>query len=212
MRLIGLTTVGIAAAAILLAPVVPGAAELGAPVPPASLSRTINLRAGTLRLSVERQAPDSPFGPLFYTTAAEGMGTNGLPGQLPTGLWAPGDHVTRHLTVRNEGTLPVQLAGVAVVNLTGNELAEVLQLRIYQGTELLTWGTAREMAKLPRLFVSRPVKLEPGESITLTVEASLALSVGNPYQGKEVRFDLQVLGEQVGTPTTSPPPPGEQLG
>ncbi|HLO04555.1 MAG TPA: hypothetical protein VK191_15705 [Symbiobacteriaceae bacterium] len=212
MRLIGLVTVGIALAATLVAPFVPGAAELGAPVPPASLTRTLTFQTGRLGLSVERAEPGSPLGPLFYTTAVEGMGPDGLPGQLPTGLWAPGDRFERRLTVRNVGSLPVQLAGVAVVNLTGSALADVAKVQVWLGPALLTWGTVKELAKLPHLFIGGPQELQPGASISLLVVASLDRSVGNAYQGKQLRFDLQVLGEQVGAPRQEPPPGSEQLG
>lgn len=212
MRLIGLATIGIALAATLAAPFVPGAAEFGAPVPPASLTRTLTFQAGTLDLQVERGEPGSPFGPLFYTTLEEGIGTDGLPGQLPTGLWAPGDRFERTLTVRNAGSLPVQVSGVAVVNLTGSILADVAKVQVYRGSDLLTWGTVTELANLPHLFVDGPQRLQPGESLSLLVVASLDRSVGNAYQGKRLRFDLQVLGEQVGAPHRQPPPGSEQLG
>lgn len=210
MRLIGLTTVAIALTASLVAPFVPGAAELGAPVPTASLTRTITFQSGTLSLSVERDEPGSPLGPLFYMTAAEGVGRDGLPGQLPTGPWAPGDRFERKLIVRNVGTLPVQVAGVTVVNLHGSNLAQVAKVQVYQGSTLLTWGTVEELAALPRIFIE-PLLLAPGETAALRVVGSLDLSVGNPYQGKQLRFDLQVLGEQRGAPRP-PVPPGEQLG
>lgn len=212
MRQIGLATVGIALVATLAAPYVPGAAELGAPVPPASLTRTLRFQAGTLGLSVERGEPGSPLGPLFYTAAVEGMGADGLPGQLPTGPWAPGDRFERRLIVRNTGSLPVQIAGVAVVNLTGEILADVAKVQVWSGPELLTWGTVTELAHLPHLFIGQPRRLEPGEAMTLSVVASLDRSVGNAYQSKQVRFDLQVLGEQVGAPRHDPPPGSEQLG
>lgn len=212
MRLIGLATVGVALAATLAAPYVPGAGEFGAPVPPASLTRTLTFQAGTLGLSVERVEAGSPLGPLFYTTAIEGMGADGLPGQLPTGLWAPGDRFERRLVVRNVGSLPVLVAGVAVVNLTGDILADVAKVQVWRGSELLTWGTVTELAHLPHLFVGTPPTLQPGEAMTLSVTASLDRSVGNAYQDKRLRFDLQVLGERVGAPRHDPPPGSEQLG
>jgi hypothetical protein len=212
MRLISLATLGIALSAVLVAQWVPGAAELGAPVPPASLTRSLTFEAGTLALAVERGEPGSPVGPLFYTTDAEGMGQNGLPGQLPTGPWAPGDQFARSLIVRNTGSLAVELSGVAVVNLVGSTLAEVAEVRVYRGPELLTWGTIEELARLPHLFVRGPVEVQPGASVTLTVMASLDRSVGNAYQAKRVRFDLQVLGEQRGAPRPPVPPGSEQLG
>lgn len=212
MRLIGLATVGIAVAATLVAPYVPGASELGAPVPPASLTRTLTFETGTLDLAIERGEPGSAQGPLFYTTALEGMGADGLPGALPTGPWAPGDRYERQVVVRNTGSLPVQIPGVAVVNLAGSILADVARVEVWRGSELLTWGTVTELAHLPHIFISGPQVLQPGESMTLNVVGSLDRSVGNTYQGKRLRFDLQILGEQRGAPHQDPPPGSEQLG
>lgn len=212
MRRIGLATVGIALAATLVAPYVPGAAELGAPVTPASLTRTLTFQAGTLGLTVERVESGSPQGPLFYTTAADGVGADGMPGEAPTGPWAPGDRYERRLIVRNVGSLPVQIVGVAVVNLAGSILADVAKVEVWRGSDLLTWGTVTELAHLPHLFIGGPQVLQPGESVSLTVVGSLDRSVGNAYQGKHLRFDLQVLGEQQGAPRQDPPPGSEQLG
>jgi hypothetical protein len=214
MRQLGLITVAIGLLATLAAQFFPPAAELGAPVPPASLTRTLAFQTGTLALAVERGAPDSPNGPLFYITAAEGAGPDGTPGQLPTGEWAPGDRFQRTLIVRNTGTLPIVVSGVAVVNLIGSDLAAVAQVEVSTTPTgaPLTWGTIVELAKLPHLFLGGPQELQPGASMTLYVRTNLDRSVGNIYQGKRIQFDLQVLGEQRGAPRPPVPPGSEQLG
>lgn len=215
MRQIGLATLAIGLLASLAAPILPHAAELGAPVPPAAVTSALTFHSGRLTLSVERAEPETPNGPLFYTTAAEGAGPDGLPGQLPTGLWAPGDRFERVLIVRNQGDLPVVVDGVAVVNLVGSDLATVAQVLVSAGPggeSPLTWSTVGELSKLPHLFVGGPRTLLPGQAMRLYVTASLDRAVGNAYQEKRIRFDLQVLGEQQGAPRPTPPPGSEQLG
>jgi hypothetical protein len=212
VRQIGLVTLGIALLASLVAPSVPGAAEWGAPVLPAERVRAIGFQSGILHIRVERGAPDRPEGPLFYTTATEGASPDGLPGQLPTGEWAPGDLVVRTLHVINEGSLPVQLVGIGIINLTGStRLAEALEVQV-ASDQRLTWGSVAELARLPHLFAGGPILLQPGERLSLRIGAHLPLAVGNAYQNQRIRFDLQVLGEQQGAPEKAPPPPGEQLG
>lgn len=58
--------------------------------------------AGTVNISSVRD--DVPnVGPMFYTD------TNGAPGTLATGVWAPGDSNTRGLFLQNNGSLDAKL-------------------------------------------------------------------------------------------------------
>jgi len=64
-------------------------------------SATGDFAAGTLCITSERNDGDTTPGPMFYITAEQGQTPDGLLGTLPTGVWAPGDSVTRTLNVYN---------------------------------------------------------------------------------------------------------------
>ncbi len=61
--------------------------------------------SGTVDIDAYRDGFDTIDGPMFYTTAEEGMTPDDNRGLKPTGLWAPGDTVVRSLVVHNEGNL-----------------------------------------------------------------------------------------------------------
>jgi hypothetical protein len=69
----------------------------------ASQSSRSTFTSARLCLDSARDDRDSVPGPMFYVTADEGRTTEPpfVPGQHPTGLWAPGDQHTRTLTVMN---------------------------------------------------------------------------------------------------------------
>ncbi|MFZ5822977.1 MAG: TasA family protein [Bacillota bacterium] len=57
--------------------------------------------AGTLCIDAQRNDGEAIPGPMFYVTPEQGETPGGVPGQFPTGLWAPGDSHQRTLTVFN---------------------------------------------------------------------------------------------------------------
>lgn len=139
--------------------------------------------------------------PIFYTAPEEGAEPGGLPGLLPTGVWAPGDTRRRSLVVRNvDPQYAIRLEGVRAT-LTGDlDLAASYHLRVMDGAGALLFdGSLREYAAEPRSFAS-PVPLGRGEAGHLEFEVTLDRQTVQRLQGRTVKVDFTVFANYHGNP------------
>ncbi|HYF91401.1 MAG TPA: hypothetical protein VD969_04065 [Symbiobacteriaceae bacterium] len=143
-------------------------------------------------------------GPMFYTTPSEGAAQSGPEGLYPTGRWAPGDAVTRVLTVRNidcDDTfqldqLQIQVSGDVM-------LAPKLTLTVRnEEDQVLYDGFLSDFDGNAVLPLSQPVPLPRGRRADLTFSVSFDRSVGNSYQGRSLQADIHILASQVIHPLT----------
>ncbi|OGY26446.1 MAG: hypothetical protein A2Z24_00330 [Candidatus Woykebacteria bacterium RBG_16_44_10] len=119
----------------------------------------------------------------------------------------PGDIETRTVSVTNGGSevRPVGVRGVKTSE-TGS-LATILDFVVSEGGSDLYGGTSStgpktlqqffdESAGINGIFLSN---LNPGDSTTYTFKVTFDPAAGNPFQGKEVIFDL-IIGISVEVP------------
>lgn len=162
--------------------------------------------AGTVDIAAKRDLGDPIPGPMFYTTASEGL----MPGQSmvlnPTGSWYPGKSATRTLVVENTGTLNAQLTKISA-NLhniadpaVAAEFANELYLRIVNrnnSQQVFFEGYLRELLAGPvNMLVNAPL-LYPGGTVYMDFMATLDLDAGNNLQGLVPKVDFYVHAEQL---------------
>lgn len=168
--------------------------------------------AGTLCITNERDNGDPIPGPMFYVTAAQGQTPGGIPGDLPTGLWAPGDSHRRTLIVRNPTSCSSMGAWLTSVraNLASGDaaLADKLWVEIRTdhnhavppGDEIVAQGWLSQF-----LAGNVPILFPDGHKINLGLSSyrflhftiSMPLDTGNAYQGLGLVVDFEVNAEQM---------------
>jgi hypothetical protein len=131
--------------------------------------------------------------PKFYTTAVQGRTSDGQPGRLPTGVWAPGDAWQRSLVIKNQHPTNVMGLSQLEVTLTGDTtLAQWLTLTVTgPGNQVLYQGALANAAATTVQF-GQPVALNPGAQQTLYFSVRLDRNTTNPWQGKTVQANFQV--------------------
>jgi predicted ribosomally synthesized peptide with SipW-like signal peptide len=164
------------------------------------------ITSGVVSLNGYRAEGDIVDGPMFYITAEGGANQGGLNGKKPTGLWAPGDSVTRSFQVENSGTLAAQLKRLSAT-VTGDEhLAQMLQVQVCADRDcdgdVYYEGTLSALGQNPQPFAP-PLVLQPGlfpgegDLVTLFFKVTLPVTAGNDVQNGSVTAAFQVYAEQV---------------
>lgn len=141
-------------------------------------------------------------GPMFYTTPTEGAHPSGPQGRYPTGHWAPGDTVSRVLTVKNVDfddtfqleQLHIRLSGDAI-------LAPRLTLSVQsqQGQTLYT-GTLSNFTGEATLPLSAPIPLPRGAQTDLTFTVAFDRDADNMYQARTLHADISLVASQLIVP------------
>ncbi|MDF2626423.1 MAG: uncharacterized protein K0R39_254 [Symbiobacteriaceae bacterium] len=176
-----------------------GLTALSAPVPAFSYDRTsiISWRGNDDHVP-NNAATVGWSGPMFYITAAEGAQSSGPEGRYPSGKWAPGDAISRVLTVKNVDSddtfqveqLRIRLAGDAV-------LAPRLALSVQnQQGEILYAGTLADFAGDATLPLARPVSLPRGARADLTFTVAFDRDADNSYQARTLTADITLVAGQ----------------
>lgn len=163
--------------------------------------------AGTLKLDSWRDNYDTVYGPMFYTTEAEGVTDIGEKGLYPTGPWAPGDSLMRVLQVENVGTLDGWLTSAwATLEDGGRGFADILEVKITTdeaGNNIIASGTLGEFIDKKQKFTS-PVEIcagtfDPiwgynydGDVKDLFFWVSMPAAAGNKYQNANLKAAFNV--------------------
>lgn len=170
---------------------------------------TNDFTAGSLCITAERNDGDPVPGPMFYVTAAQGQTPGGIPGTLPTGVWAPGDSHTRTLTVYNPtscSTMGAYLTTVQAAMHAGGyaPMADKLWVEIWTpqaGTKVKVaegWLSTFMAGPVPVIYPDSskiPVHLSANRHMEFRV--NFDLSADNSYQGKTLVVDFTVDAEQM---------------
>lgn len=170
---------------------------------------------GTLCLTSERNDGDTIPGPMFYMTSAQGETPSGLPGVHPVlgdlpGGWAPGDTVTRTLTVYNPtscSSMNGWLTSVQASLHPGSDadLAEKLWVEVYTPQGSISEVKVGEGRLSDFVAGAVPIKY-PGDQpipIYLTSNRHMKFRVrfdvdaDDSYQNKNLVVDFQVNGVQM---------------
>ncbi|MEW8979225.1 MAG: SipW-dependent-type signal peptide-containing protein [Symbiobacterium sp.] len=179
-------------------------------------SATGDFAAGTLCITSERNDGDTTPGPMFYITAEQGQTPDGLLGTLPTGVWAPGDSVTRTLNVYNPrscSTMDAWLTAVSARLTEGipnqyvqmaDELTVVISTPYGEGSNAPT-VTVAEAPLRDFLDGPVPIRYPDGSKIKvhLTGTRQMQFNVtfnrdaGNEFQDKTLVVDFIVHAEQM---------------
>jgi predicted ribosomally synthesized peptide with SipW-like signal peptide len=197
------------------------------------------ITAGNLCLDSARDAFDTVPGPMFYMTAAQGMTSHGELGKYPTaevspnspagyipptpGGWAPGDSVTRTLTVYNGradcGTtsLEAKLVSISANWHAGSgsydPLADKLQVTVLAqpaagggGSVTVAQGSLRQFMQPGGVQVLYPGggghPLIPAwlggpmPNLQMQFQVNFDLDTPNAYQDKTAIVDFSVYAEQ----------------
>lgn len=169
------------------------------------------ITAGKLCITSERDNSDPIPGPMFYVTAEQGKTPGGVLGEIPTGLWAPGDSHRRTLIVRNPdscSTMGAWLTSVKANLVSGDVmLADKLWVEIRTdhthatppGDEIVAKGYLSEF-----LAGNVPINFPDSHKIDLNLNSyrflhftiSMPIDTGNAYQGKGLVVDFVVNSEQ----------------
>lgn len=165
--------------------------------------------AGRLCIDAQRNDGEAVPGPMFYITAEQGETPGGIPGQYPTGLWAPGDSHQRTLTVSNPTICSSMHAWLDTVQASlqpGSDamLADKLYVEVTTpqlGSEVIVaegWLSQ---------FLSGPVLLRypNGNRIPLYLSSNrhvkfrvtFDLTADNSYQGTELVVDFTINAVQM---------------
>ncbi|HEY3365138.1 MAG TPA: hypothetical protein VGK74_08815 [Symbiobacteriaceae bacterium] len=167
--------------------------------------------AGTLNLDSYRDQGDSIPGPMFYTTPLEGQTPGGVPGNRPTGLWAPGDTNMRVLMIRNTGSLDALLTGVRASMHVGSSraLADKLEVRVTTAAPagqdpfanpgaftVLASGTMGAFIDNDQMFPTKQLLVHGPAPKPLYFWVRLPLDADNSYQNTSLYVDFTVYGEQ----------------
>lgn len=138
-------------------------------------------------------------GPMFYTTPAEGAEPSGPQGRFPTGKWAPGDSISRVLTVKNidaDDTFQLERLQIHISGDTILAPRLTLSVQTHEGQYLYT-GTLADFANEETLPLSHPVPLARGAQTDLTFTVSLDREADNTYQARTVKADIILTASQV---------------
>ncbi|HYF76182.1 MAG TPA: hypothetical protein VD973_03530 [Symbiobacteriaceae bacterium] len=137
-------------------------------------------------------------GPMFYTTPAEGTQPSGPQGRYPTGKWAPGDAVSRVLTVKNVDCDDTFQLERLHIRLSGDALLAprlTLSVQSQQGHTLYT-GTLDNFTGEAALPLTTPVSLPRGEQADLTFTVAFDRDADNEYQASTLRADITLVASQ----------------
>jgi len=168
--------------------------------------------ASTLCITAERNDGDPVPGPMFYVTPEQGATPSGQSGRVPTGVWAPGDSVTRTLTVYNPTSCSSQDAWLTSVQARLTEgiadqyepMADVLHVTVttpWDGVETVVGeGSLRDFLRgaVPIRYPDGskiPVYLTSNRHMKFTV--TFDRSAGNEFQDKTLVVDFLVNAEQM---------------
>lgn len=138
------------------------------------------------------EVPSGSTAPMFYTTASPGAHEAGGAGILPTGVWAPGDQVSRKLILRNrQSNSAMQLEHIEA-HLTGDvDILPFYNLTVTSAAGTLLWsGSLQEFLGATMLPLALPVVIPGQEERELTFTVALDLATGNPFQGKTIQADF----------------------
>lgn len=176
----------------------------------ASTTSTNNFTAGTLCLTSDRNDGDPVPGPMFYVTAAQGQTPGGIPGTLPTGLWAPGDTHTRTLTVYNPTSCSTMGAWLTTIQANMHPggygpMADKLLVKVKTPEG---GGPDVVVAQGPlSMFLAGPVPVAYPDTTKIPVHLSsnrhlkfevyFDIGADNSYQGQTVVVDFIVNAEQM---------------
>ncbi|GAB4280565.1 MAG: hypothetical protein Kow0056_15130 [Coriobacteriia bacterium] len=109
---------------------------------------------------------------------------------LSVPLIAPGQTVSKTLTVRNDGNLDSSVVITAAKKAGYTDMYESLALRVVKGSESLYEGGLANLRTAPFVVAA-------GSATDLEFELSLPASADDSLQGDYVRFTLYVDAEQV---------------
>lgn len=173
----------------------------------------IDMVAGTLCLTSDRNDGDPVPGPMFYITGEQGETPSGVDGTLPTGVWAPGDSHTRTLTVFNPASCSSMNAWLTSVEADLNPafvdqyapMADKLNVVIKTPKG---GGPDEVVATAPlSTFLAGPVAISypDGSKIPVNLtanrhmkfEVTFDLGADNSYQDKTLVVDFTVNAEQM---------------
>jgi len=165
--------------------------------------------AGTLCIQAERNDGEAVPGPMFYVTPQQGETPLGIPGQYPTGLWAPGDEHQRTLTVSNPASCSSMNAWLESVeaSLQAGSDADLAD-KLYVEITTPQLGVEKKVAEgWLSDFLSGPVAMSypDGSRIPLYLTSNRHLkfnvlfdiTADNSFQGKELVVDFTVHAIQM---------------
>ncbi len=184
-----------------------------------------DLTAGRLVINSKRDNGDIIPGPMFYVTAAQGQTPSGQNGTIPTGIWAPGDHVRRTLIIENDryyisdgtlvqgSTLDAWLKSVRANLKSGDAaLAKKLNVVISTDQEILNGGLKNNAEKIVaqgtlEQFLAGEIELKYPDNTKIPMylpsvrnlhfDITFDRSADNTYQGKSLVVDFTVNTEQM---------------
>lgn len=176
----------------------------------ASVSTNSTFTAGSLCITSERNDGDPVPGPMFYVTSAQGQTPLGIPGTLPTGVWAPGDTHVRTLTIYNPISCSTMNAWIDTVQASmhpGGYLPMADKLWV----ELFTPQAGGPDVKIGEGWMSQflagpvPVSYPGGGRIPLFLSSNrhmkfrvhFDIGADNSYQDKTLVIDFTVNGSQM---------------
>lgn len=126
----------------------------------------------------------------------------------------PGDSIRKWVTMRNDGTLPIDYLRVGASNITDpNGLLKQIRVTVYaqvpgydQGIYTPDWGNGQPVDPwLTNIDVlgtavykdaTAAKLLQPGETITMPIDFKVPSTLGDTWQGKTATFDLTFDAEQ----------------
>jgi len=129
---------------------------------------------------------------------------------LATG-WQPGDETLVEFDVRNRGTLPINLSGLATGTWGQSELdsqdkVKVVKVERWNGS---SWETLKnDSGGISGVFYytsngnpgGTQFAVAPGERAQLRLTVKFVETAGNDFQGKTFTATIQIAGKQVGAP------------
>lgn len=170
-----------------------------------------NFTAARLALSSTRDDGDTAPGPCFYVTAAQGQTPSGVPGHLPTGVWAPGNAHNRTLVVSNSApasSLDAWLTQVRATLRPGSDAALADKLYVVittpQAASPYDYVTVAE-GTLTEFLAGKALAYPGGGKVPcwldgtrpLKFAVSFASDADNTYQGLSLVVDFTVVAEQM---------------
>lgn len=173
---------------------------------------SLDMVAGTLCLTSERNDGDPVPGPMFYITAEQGQTPNGTLGTLATGLWAPGDTHKRTLNVRNDASCSSMDAWVTSIQAKLNDdftdqyvaMADELTVTVKSPKGSEGYVVIAEAPLSDFLASPVPVKYPDNSKVPIYLNSvrqmefsvHFDINAGNEYQDKTLVVDFTVNAEQ----------------
>ncbi|GAB6172788.1 hypothetical protein JCM15765_22660 [Paradesulfitobacterium aromaticivorans] len=170
--------------------------------------------SGTVILDLERDMGDNIPGPMFYTAESDSTGAfpydtnkndpNQPPGGESIGGMAPGDQISRAMTIYNRGTLTAKINKLkATVNSDSseksgeayNEFIDKLNVLVLYPTNNKTLYTGK-LSGLLDGWVNIPALTVNGGPVNVTFTVTLSEEASNAIQGKNFVFDFSFQAEQ----------------